>query len=80
MTHLATIIRKCPYDGDVTVLGVFENMDAALERLRLFTTCTDSGEEYHIEMHDLVTLKDQKKRTADIMRSRARYKAANAAK
>ncbi len=42
-----TLCSVCPYDGSTTVLGIFENLDAVMYRLkRLHSTC---GDEYRIE-------------------------------
>ena len=69
-----TVTRQCPYDGSTTIMGVFENMNAALERLRLFSDCVDSGEEYRIEAFELITYAKQKKVTAEALKRRAEYK------
>jgi hypothetical protein len=70
-----TLLSRDCYTGTPTILGVFENMEAALEKLRIFSSHVDVGEEYHIECFNLITEKVQKKQTADIMRSRAKYRA-----
>ena len=48
-----TINSICPHTGDVTSLGIFEDMKAVSYRLRrLYTTC---GDEYRVECHHLST-------------------------
>jgi hypothetical protein len=48
-----TINTICPHSGEVTCLGIFEDMDAVMWRLkRCYTSC---GDEYRIECHHLST-------------------------
>ena len=48
-----TINSICPHTGDVTNLGIFEDMKAVAFRLRrCYTSC---GDEYRIECHHLST-------------------------
>ena len=52
-----TINAVCPHTGDVTSIGIFEDMDAVSYRLkRMYTSC---GDEYRIECHHLSTAKDE---------------------
>ena len=76
--QLVTISYTSAYSEERTIWGVFESLPAALERMKLFNACLDSGEAYHIEVHSLVTYNEQKKRTADILKQRAKYQKANA--
>ena len=48
-----TLVSICPYDGSPTVLGIFENLDAVMYRMKsLYTSC---GDEYRIECFHLTT-------------------------
>ena len=48
-----TLTSVCPYDGSFSILGVFENMDAVMYRIKsCYTTC---GDEYRIECFHLQT-------------------------
>ena len=52
-----TINSICPHSGDVTCIGIFEDMDAVSYRLkRMYTSC---GDEYRIECFHLSTAKDE---------------------
>lgn len=77
-THInmdvVTLTRICPYDGQHVICGVFENMDAVLERLRMSAAHMDSGEEYRIEMFTVKDHAKQKRETAECLKSRAEYK------
>lgn len=72
--NVVTLSRICPYDGSQIICGVFENMEAVLERLRLSAEHMDSGEEYRIEMFTVKSHSKQKKETAECLKSRAEYK------
>jgi len=71
---VVTLTRICPYDGTQLICGVFENMEAVLERLRLSAAHMDSGEEYRIEMFTVKSHSKQKKETAECLKARAEYK------
>lgn len=71
---VVTLSRICPYDGTQLICGVFENMEAVLERLRLSAAHMDSGEEYRIEMFTVKSHAKQKKETAECLKARAEYK------
>ena len=48
-----TLVSICPFDGTPTVLGIFENLDAVMYRLKsCYTSC---GDEYRIECFHLTT-------------------------
>ena len=52
-----TIVSICPHTGELTVLGIFEDMDAVGYRLkRMYTSC---GDEYRIECHHLSTAESE---------------------
>jgi hypothetical protein len=72
--NVVTLSRICSYDGSQVICGVFENMDAVLERLRLTAEHMDSGDEYRIEMFTVKSHLNQKKETAECLKSRAEYK------
>jgi hypothetical protein len=71
---VVTLSRICPYDGSHIICGVFENMDAVLERLRMTSEYMDAGEEYRIEMFEVKTHSSQKRETTECLKSRAEYK------
>ena len=70
-----TLTRVCPCDGQSTIVGVFESMDAAIQRLRLLSTYADVGEEYKLEIFHMRALIDETKNTEEVLTSRAEYKA-----
>jgi len=72
--NVVTLSRICQYDGSQVICGVFENMDAVLERLRISAEHMDSGDEYRIEMFTVKSYLNQKKETAECLKSRAEYK------
>ena len=52
-----TLCSVCPYDGSFTVLGIFENMDAVVYRMKqMYSSC---GSEYRIECFHLTTAEDE---------------------
>ena len=54
-----TINSICPHSGDVTCVGIFEDMDAVSYRLkRMYTSC---GDEYRIECSHLQTAEEEAK-------------------
>ena len=68
-----TINSVCPHTGDVTSLGIFEDMDAVAWRLRrCYTSC---GDEYRIECHHLSNAKAECEAWTELQSSRAQYKA-----
>ena len=67
-----TINTICPHSGDVTCLGIFEDMDAVMWRMkRVYTTC---GDEYRIECHHLSTASAECEAHTEQQVSRAKYK------
>ena len=66
-----TINSVCPHTGDVTSLGIFEDMDAVGYRLkRMYTSC---GDEYRIECFHLSTAEDEAVAHNDQIVRRAEY-------
>ena len=73
-----TINSICPHSGDVTCVGIFEDMDAVAYRLkRMYTTC---GDEYRIECHHLATAEAEAVAYNEQIVSRTEYKAKEAEK
>ena len=67
-----TINSICPHSGDVTCLGIFEDMDAVMWRMkRVYTSC---GDEYRIECHHLSTASAECEAHTEQQISRAKYK------
>ena len=67
-----TINSVCPHTGDVTSIGIFEDMDAVSYRLkRMYTTC---GDEYRIECHHLSTAESEAIAYNEQVVSRTKYK------
>ena len=67
-----TINTICPHTGDVTSLGIFEDMDAVGYRLkRMYTSC---GDEYRIECHHLSTAESEAVAYNEQVVSRAKYR------
>ena len=67
-----TINAICPHSGDVTCVGIFEDMDAVSYRLkRMYTSC---GDEYRIECHHLSTASAECEAHTEQQVSRAKYK------
>jgi len=64
--------------GSTTILGVFANMEAAIERLRVLATMTDPGDEYRIECFEVRTFEEENDNTEHVLRSRAEWKAKQA--
>jgi hypothetical protein len=67
--------RVSQYDGSTVICGVFSNMDAVIERLRIVSSYFEPSEEYRIEGFNLTTYKEQKDATAEVFKSRAEHKA-----
>ena len=66
-----TINSVCPHDGTTTSLGIFENMDAVMYRLkRCYTSC---GDEYRIECHHLSTAEAEAEQLTEQTVNRAKY-------
>ena len=61
--------------GSTTILGVFDSMEATIERLRVLAAMTDPGDEYRIECFEVKTFEDENENTERILRSRAEWKA-----
>ena len=67
-----TLVSICPYDGTPTVLGIFENLDAVMYRLK---SCHIScGDEYRIECFHLTTADWAAERYNELQVSRAKAK------
>ena len=64
--------------GSTTILGVFANMEAAIERLRVLAALTDPGDEYRIECFEVKTYEEEVENTEHVLRSRAEWKAKQA--
>jgi len=70
-----TITSICPYDGQPTVIGIFEDIDAVSYRLkRMYTSC---GDEYRIECHHLQTADIESEALQEQLISRTRCKNEN---
>jgi len=73
-----TINSVCPHDGQVTCIGIFENMDAVMYRLkRCYTSC---GDEYRIECHHLSTAESEAVSYNEQTVNRAKYQKEEAEK
>ena len=73
-----TINSVCPHTGDVTSIGIFEDMDAVSYRLkRMYTSC---GDEYKIECHHLSTAESEAIAYNEQTVSRTEYKRKEAEK
>jgi hypothetical protein len=73
-----TINSICPHTGDVTNLGIFEDMKAVAFRLRrCYTSC---GDEYRIECHHLSTAASELEALDEQELSRETYKLKEAEK
>lgn len=68
-----TLTNHCGCGG-VTVLGVFDSMEACIERLRMLSACTDEGDEYRIECFQLKTFDEENENTERVLNSRAEWK------
>ena len=64
--------------GSTSILGVFESMEACLERCRVLAACTEPGDEYRIECFDVKTFDEEVENTERTLRSRAEWKAKQA--
>ena len=68
-----TLSTVCRYDGTTTILGIFEDMDAVMYRIKAcYTSC---GDEYRIECHHLETAEACAKRYNELLVQRAEAKA-----
>jgi hypothetical protein len=76
-TNVFTLTRYCEC-GNTVILGVFDCMEAALERLRVMADCTDPGDEYRIECFNLRDFETELEQTERSLRSRAEYRAKQA--
>jgi len=66
-----TLVSICPHDGTPTVIGIFEDIDAVMYRLkRCYTSC---GDEYRIECFHLSTAEEEAKEYNDLLVSRRKY-------
>ena len=73
-----TLLSICPHTGDVTSLGIFEDMKAVAFRLRrCYTSC---GDEYRIECHHLGTAASELEALEEQDESRTEWKAKEAEK
>ena len=77
MINVFTLTNYCDC-GSTTILGVFNSMEAVIERLRMLAACTDVGDEYRIECFQLKTFDEENENTERILRSRAEWKAKQA--
>ena len=67
-----TINSICPHSGDVTCVGIFEDMDAVSYRLkRMYTSC---GDEYRVECFHLSTAESEAVAYNEQTVSRAKYR------
>ena len=57
------------------ILGVFDSMEAAIERLRMFSAHVDEGEEYRIECFELKDYETEHEQTEKVLRRRAEWQA-----
>ena len=68
-----TLSTVCCYDGTTTILGIFEDIDAVMYRIKAcYTSC---GDEYRIECHHLETAEACAIRYNELMVQRAEAKA-----
>lgn len=74
-----TLLNYCGC-GSTIVLGVFDSMDAVIERLRMLSDCTDEGDEYRIEAFTLKDAETERENTERVLKSRAEWKAQREAK
>tara|TARA_B100000029_G_scaffold461523_1_gene493353 strand:- start:93 stop:449 length:357 start_codon:yes stop_codon:yes gene_type:complete len=66
-----TINAICPHSGDVTCVGIFEDMDAVCYRLkRMYTSC---GDEYRVECFHLSTAEAEAEQLTEQTVNRAKY-------
>ena len=73
-----TINSICQHSGDVTCIGIFEDMDAVSYRLkRMYTTC---GDEYRIECFHLSTAESEAVAYNEQVVSRTEYQRKEAEK
>jgi len=67
-----TLCSVCPYDGATTVLGIFENLDAVMYRIKCcYTSC---GDEYRIECFHLQTAEQMAEKYNEQQVNRAKAK------
>ncbi len=64
--------------GSTDILGVFDTMEAVLERLRVLAAMTDPGDEYRIECFEVKSFEDEEENTSRLLLSRAEWKAKQA--
>ena len=70
-----TLASVCPYNGNVTIHGIFENMDAVVYRMKqMYSSC---GDEYRIECFHLTTAEDESDKYNEQVVSRAKCKQEN---
>ena len=73
-----TINSVCPHTGDVTSIGIFEDMDAVSYRLkRMYTSC---GDEIRIECSHLQTAEEEAKAYNEQVVSQVKHKKEQAIK
>ena len=73
-----TINSICPHTGDVTCVGIFQDMEAVTYRLkRMYTSC---GDEYRIECFHLSTASDEATVYNEQTASRMKYRKQEAEK
>ena len=67
-----TLSSVCQYDGTTTILGIFEDMDAVMYRIKAcYTSC---GDEYRIECFHLETAEKCAVRYNELVVERAKAK------
>ena len=64
--------------GSSTILGVFDTVEAVIERMRVLAAMTDPGDEYRIECFKVKTFDEEVENTERVLRSRAKWKAEQA--
>jgi hypothetical protein len=64
---LFTLTRSCPYEAEHTILGIFNDLEGVVERIRTFKKITDAGEEYKIECFILTTTEEQQVATQEYL-------------
>lgn len=66
-----TINSICPHSGEVTCVGIFEDMRAVSYRLQRM--CTSCGDEYRVECFHVSNAEDEARELTDQTVTRAKY-------
>ena len=74
---LFTLTRSCPYDAEQEILGIFNDLEAVVERIRMFKKTTAAGEEYKIECFILTSTEEQISKTQKYLDCIAKLEAEN---